>query len=169
LVDYLPKTKNIIEALLQSLETETPPIFEVKKEISISPEISIKMSLPKEFLDILETQRIVVEKLKNIEDALLKTNILRSIFLTIENGLTSLKRTDLLKEIKEVAEKTTPNNLKPFEDWLNRVRQAQPEPLQQPPKQPEELKQPEYLDRKDGHQNNRSNPNKLNQNLLLPL
>jgi two-component system chemotaxis sensor kinase CheA len=163
LVDYLPKTKNIIEALLQSLETETPPIFEVKKEISISPEISIKMSLPKEFLDILETQRIVVEKLKNIEDALLKTNILRSIFLTIENGLTSLKRTDLLKEIKEVAEKTTPNNLKPLEDWLNRVREAKPEPPQQPPKQPECLEKT----RKD--QNNRSNPNKLNQNLLLPL
>jgi two-component system chemotaxis sensor kinase CheA len=55
LVDYLPKTKDIIEALLQSLETETPPVFEVKKEISISPEISIKMSLPKEFLDLLET------------------------------------------------------------------------------------------------------------------
>jgi two-component system chemotaxis sensor kinase CheA len=143
LVDYLPKTKDIIEALLQSLETETPPVFEVKKEISISPEISIKMSLPKEFLDILKTQRIVVEKLKNIEDALLKTNILKSIFLTIENGLTSLKRTDLLNEIKEVAEKTTPNNLKPLEDWLNKLREAKPEP----PKQPEELKQPEYLER----------------------
>ncbi|MCC6025782.1 MAG: chemotaxis protein CheA [Caldimicrobium sp.] len=143
LVDYLPKTKDIIEALLQSLETETPPVFEVKKEISISPEISIKMSLPKEFLDILKTQRIVVEKLKNIEDALLKTNILKSIFLTIENGLTSLKRTDLLKEIKEIAEKTTPHNLKPLEDWLNKLREAKPEP----PKQPEELKQPEYLER----------------------
>jgi two-component system chemotaxis sensor kinase CheA len=143
LVDYLPKTKNIIEALLQSLETETPPIFEVKKEISISPEISIKMSLPKEFLDILETQRIIVEKLKNVEDALLKTNILKSIFLAIENGLTSLKRTDLLNEIKEIAEKTTPNNLKPLEDWLNRVREAQPEPS----KQLEEPKQPEYLER----------------------
>jgi two-component system chemotaxis sensor kinase CheA len=143
LVDYLPKTKDIIEALLQSLETETPPVFEVKKEISISPEISIKMSLPKEFLDTLKTQRIVVEKLKNIEDALLKTNILKSIFLTIENGLTSLKRTDLLKEIKEIAEKTTPNNLKPLEDWLNKLREAKPEP----PKQPEELKQPEYLER----------------------
>ena len=143
LVDYLPKTKDIIEALLQSLETETPPVFEVKKEISISPEISIKMSLPKEFLDILKTQRIVVEKLKNIEDALLKTNILKSIFLTIENGLTSLKRTDLLKEIKEITEKTTPHNLKPLEDWLNKLREAKPEP----PKQPEELKQPEYLER----------------------
>jgi len=143
LVDYLPKTKNIIEALLQSLETETPPIFEVKKEISISPEISIKMSLPKEFLDILETQRIIVEKLKNVEDALLKTNILKSIFLAIENGLTSLKRTDLLNEIKEIAEKTTPNNLKPLEDWLDRVREAQPEPS----KQLEEPKQPEYLER----------------------
>ena len=143
LVDYLPKTKDIIEALLQSLETETPPIFEVKKEISISPEISIKMSLPKEFLDILETQRIIVEKLKNVEDALLKTNILKSIFSAIENGLTSLKRTDLLNEIKEIAEKTTPNNLKPLEDWLNRVREAQPEPS----KQLEEPKQPEYLER----------------------
>jgi two-component system chemotaxis sensor kinase CheA len=143
LVDYLPKTKDIIEALLKSLETETPPIFEVKKEISISPEISIKMSLPKEFLDILETQRIIVEKLKNVEDALLKTNILKSIFLAIENGLTSLKRTDLLNEIKEIAEKTTPNNLKPLEDWLNRVREAQPEPS----KQLEEPKQPEYLER----------------------
>jgi two-component system chemotaxis sensor kinase CheA len=145
LVDYLPKTKYIIEALLQSLETGNPPIFEVKKEISISPEISIKMSLPKEFLDILETQRIIVEKLKNIEDALLKTNILKSIFLTIENGLTSLKRTDLLKEIKEIAEKTTSNNLKPLEDWLNRVREAQPEPSKQleEPKQPECLERPE--------------------------
>jgi len=145
LFDYLPKTKNIIEALLQSLETGNPPIFEVKKEISISPEISIKMSLPKEFLDILETQRIIVEKIKNIEDALLKTNILKSIFLAIEKGLTSLKRTDLLDEIKEIAEKTTPNNLKPLEDWLNRVREAQPEPFKEleEPKQPECLERPE--------------------------
>jgi len=146
LVDYLPKTKNIIEALLQSLETGTPPIFEVKKKAekeAKQEDISVKTSLPKEFLDILKTQRIVVEKLKNIEDGLLKTNILKSIFLTIENGLTSLKRTDLLNEIKEIAEKTTPNNLKPLEDWLNRVREAQPEPS----KQLEEPKQPEYLER----------------------
>jgi two-component system chemotaxis sensor kinase CheA len=150
LVDYLPKTKDIIEALLQSLENGNPPVFEVKKKAekeSKQEDISVKTSLPKEFLDILKTQRIVVEKLKNIEDALLKTNILKSIFLTIENGLTSLKRTDLLKELKEVAEKTTPNNLKPLEDWLNKLREAQPEPPQQPPKQPEELKQPEYLER----------------------
>ena len=146
LVDYLPKTKNIIEALLQSLENGNPPVFEVKKKAekeSKQEDISVKTSLPKEFLDILKTQRIVVEKLKNIEDALLKTNILKSIFLTIENGLTSLKRTDLLKELKEVAEKTTPNNLKPLEDWLNKLREAQPEPPQQPPKQPEYLERPE--------------------------
>jgi len=148
LVDYLPKTKDIIEALLQSLETGNPPVFEVKKKAekeAKQEDISVKTSLPKEFLDILETQRIIVEKLKNIEDALLKTNILKSIFLAIENGLTSLKRTDLLNEIKEIAEKTTPNNLKPLEDWLNRVREAQPEPSKQleEPKQPECLERPE--------------------------
>jgi len=118
LIDYLPKTKNIIEALLQSLETMTPPKFGLEKEPTLPQKKEEKPEFPEEFLKILNSQKIVLEKLKTIENNIIKTNILQSIISSIENGLMSLKKTEILNEFQELSQKTSPKDFKLLKKWI---------------------------------------------------
>ena len=118
LIEHLPETKNIIEALLQSLETMTPPVFGFEKEPELIPQKEEKAEFPEEFLKILDSQNIVLEKLKSIEDNLIKTNILKSIISSIENGLISLKKAEILNEFKEITRKTSPEDFNLLKKWI---------------------------------------------------
>lgn len=122
LINYLPQTRNIIEALLQSLETENPPVFGVKKEIVTPLKGTIeKEELPEEFFRILNTQKTVLEKIRHLEESLTKANILKSVISSIENVLISLKNQGLLNEFKEICPKITQENFKLLEEWIDKV------------------------------------------------
>jgi len=120
LIEHLPETKNIIEALLQSLETMTPPVFRFEKEPVLTSKKEEKAEFPEEFLKILDSQKIVLEKLKSIEDNLIKSNILKSIISSIENGLISLGKTELLNEFKEISQKISPDDFNLLEKWIEK-------------------------------------------------
>jgi two-component system chemotaxis sensor kinase CheA len=124
LVDYLPKTRSIIEALLKSLETMTPPVFSPEKEFEKEPELTKEekkeedLELPGELLKIFNTQQIVLEKLKSVKDDLTRANILKSVIASIENGLISLKRHEVLNEFKRLSEQISQENFEPLENWV---------------------------------------------------
>ena len=118
LIDYLPKTKNIIEALLQSLETMSPPVFSFEKEPVLTQKKEEKTEFPDEFLKILNSQKIVLEKLNSVEDNLMKSNILKSIISSIENGLISLKKPEILNEFKKISKKISPEDFNLLKEWI---------------------------------------------------
>jgi two-component system chemotaxis sensor kinase CheA len=124
LVDYLPKTRSIIEALLKSLETMTPPVFSPEKEFEKEPELTKEekkeedLELPGELLKIFNTQQIVLEKLKSVKDDLTRANILKSVIASIENGLISLKRHEVLNEFKRLSEQISQENFELLENWI---------------------------------------------------
>jgi len=128
-IDYLPSSKDIIEALLQSIETMEPPVFSFKKEAkemqkNIETEenekTKEKSDFPDEFLKIIKTQKIVLEKIESIEEKLMRSNILKGVLLSIENGLISLNRAEIYQEFKNIAEKVSSEDFDLLNKWITK-------------------------------------------------
>lgn len=119
LIEYLPKTKEIIEVLLQSLESESPPAFSQEYK----PELTLEKTaeFPEEFLKILSTQKIVLQKLESLEDYLTKDNVLKSVILSLENALTSLKEEEALKKFREISQKSSVDDFTPLLNWIEKA------------------------------------------------
>lgn len=120
LIEHLPETRNIIEALLQSLETMAPPVFKFEKEPVLIPQKEEKAEFPNEFLNILNSLKTVLEKMRTIENNLIKSNILKSIISSIENGLISLGKTEFLNEFKEISQKTSLDDFNLLKKWIEK-------------------------------------------------
>jgi len=131
LIDYLPSTHSIIEELLTSLETMQPPKFD-KTEVNLfstrvaddsiankdSYKTYEKISLPDVIVNILDTQRKVLEKIKISEDKTIKNNILRSVISSIENSLISIGFQEVLNQFREISAKTTTEDFELLYQWV---------------------------------------------------
>ncbi len=121
LIEYLPKTKVIIEVLLQSLESDSPPVFSYSKEYKSESTLEKTPEFPEEFFKILNTQKIVLQKIKTIEDYLTKDNVLKSVILSLENALISLKDEEALKTFKEISQKSSIDDFTHLLNWIEKI------------------------------------------------
>ena len=123
-IDYLPQYKHIVEALLKSLETMEPPVFSIQREdVGENKKTEPKKStqepkLTDEFLKIIKVQKIVLEKLSSIEAKLTRSNILNGVIASIENGLISLGEKETVEELKNIAQKVSPENFGLLDNWI---------------------------------------------------
>ncbi|MDW7999365.1 MAG: Hpt domain-containing protein, partial [Thermodesulfovibrio sp.] len=125
LIDYIPKSTPYIEALLRSIETLEPPMFdkimETKKseveEIKVEKPIKT-LEIPAELFRVFEEQRKVLEKIKD-KDENIRRNTISSIILSLENAIKSLKNEELLEKFKrEVKEENLETILSFIDEFI---------------------------------------------------
>lgn len=106
LIDYTPKSTPYIEALIRSIETLEPPMFDKildskkfeAEEIKVEKPIKT-FEIPAELFRVFEEQRKVLEKIKD-KDENIRRNTISSIILSLENAFKSIKNEELLEKFK---------------------------------------------------------------------
>ncbi len=121
LVDYLPQSEKYILALLKSIKTLEPPVFkEVTETIEIK-ETRESREIESEAFKILETQKVVLEKIIASSDTSLRNNTLKAITQVIENTFISLNNPEILKLLEEAKNEGIFNSPEKLKDFIDRI------------------------------------------------